>query len=143
MFRGSKINKDSERLDCIGNEALRAAAMSDEEADRAALSPFLYSRVLSRIEAERQTDAGGSWIMSIALPGRAVSAFALAAMLAVATFWVASSRSDRVEAGPASGSTAAAGVVSACSLSSTDECAISTEDVLATLFAEAEGDEKR
>jgi hypothetical protein len=143
MFRGRKLNKDGERLDRIGTEALRSAAMSDEETDRAAFSPFLYTRVLNRIEAERQKDARGGSILNMAAAGRAVSAFALAAIIAVATFWIASSRVKPVAAGPANGPTEATGVVSACSLSSTDECAISNEDVLATLFAEAEGGEER
>jgi hypothetical protein len=115
--------------------------MSDEEADRAALSPFLYSRVLNRIEAERQKDARGGWIINLATARRAVSAFALAAIIAVASFWIASSKVKPVEAGTAKASTGPSGVVSACSLSSTDECAISNEDVLATLFAE--GGEER
>jgi hypothetical protein len=141
MFRRRELNNNSERLDRIGGEALRAAAMSDEEAESAALSPFLYSRLLNRIEAERQKDARGGSIINMTIARRAVSAFALAAIIAVATLWIASSRLTPVQAGSPKGPAETTGVVSACSLSSTDECAISNEDVLATLFAETEGGE--
>ena len=60
---GKKINRRSEeQLDLLGREIVRASAMNEAEGESAAASPFLYARLRSRINAEReQREAGESW----------------------------------------------------------------------------------
>lgn len=84
--------KDSgleERLDRLGLEIVRAAAANEAEAERVASSPFLYTRLRSRINAERERrEAGGEgWLAMLGLAWRTVPAMALVAIFAFALFW--------------------------------------------------------
>ena len=84
--------KDSgleERLDRLGLEIVRAAAANEAEAERVASSPFLYTRLRARINAERERrEAGGEgWLAMLGLAWRTVPAMALVAIFAFALFW--------------------------------------------------------
>ena len=80
-----------ERLDRIGREVVRASAADETEAERVASSPFLYARLRSRIQTERERrETGESWLAMLGVVWRAVPAMALAAIFAVAMFWSAS-----------------------------------------------------
>jgi hypothetical protein len=85
--------KDSgleERLDRLGVEIVRASAANEAEAEQVASSPFLYTRLRSRIAAERERrEAGGveGWLAMLGLAWRTVPAMALVAIFAFALFW--------------------------------------------------------
>jgi len=148
MFRNNKGNNESldrESLDRAAKLIVRAAGIGKEKADEAASAPFLYARLLARIEAERaqQAEQNGGWFETFRIARRAVLALALVALVAVGSFWflgptvavneplgAANIDAASVESGPE------LSPVSACSLSATDECAISSEEVLATMFAD-------
>jgi hypothetical protein len=80
-----------ERLDRLGREMIRASAANDAEADAAATSPFLYTRLRARINSERERrEAGESWLAMLGVVWRAVPAMALVAIFAFAMFWTTS-----------------------------------------------------
>jgi hypothetical protein len=89
MFKTSRPR--NEDLDLIGKVILRSAAAQEEDAEAAASSPFLFTRVRAAIAAEqRLQEESGSWLSLILVARRAVPAMALVATLAaVLTVWSA------------------------------------------------------
>jgi len=86
-----------ERLDLIGREILRASAQNEEVAEAAA-SPFLYTRIRARIDAERaQRAEGEGWLSMLKVAWRAVPAMALVAIMAVVLFLSAGSGTRSLE----------------------------------------------
>jgi hypothetical protein len=145
MFRN---NRDASHDESLEREALdraakiivRAAGAGEEKSDEAAAAPFLYARLRARIEAERaeQAEQSAGWFETFKIARRAVVALALVALVALGSFWLAGPRAAVNESlGDASIETEPQlSPVSACALSATDECAISSEEVLATMFAD-------
>ena len=142
MFRKKNDRAADEELDRVGRSVLWSAAASNDEADKVAGSPFLFARIAARIDEEQRrrsaTDTG--WLVALREAKRALAALAFVAIAAFGLLWFSAgsapqktqqARNDEMNIRPAS--------VSACSLASADECAISNNDVLATLFAEGEG----
>ncbi|HEY0077233.1 MAG TPA: hypothetical protein VGB73_01195 [Pyrinomonadaceae bacterium] len=87
-----KMNESErdERLDLIGRVLLRASARNESEAEAAASSPFLYTRVRARIAAERERrEAGEGWLALLSVAWRSVPALALVAVFAFVLFWFA------------------------------------------------------
>lgn len=71
-----------DRLDRAARLVIRAAARADEEAEAAAVSPFLYARVRARIEERRRAETEEGWLAALVVAWRAVPAMALVAALA-------------------------------------------------------------
>ena len=87
MFKAnSQRNKE---LDRAGRLLLRAASASEEDAEAAVSSPFLFTRIRATITAEhRRREESGNWLSLILVARRAVPVMALVAILAaVLTFW--------------------------------------------------------
>jgi len=84
-----KANRDKEQSDRAGRLVLLAAARNDDETEAAASSPFLYTRLRTRIaEEERRRAETGSWLSLVFVARRAIPAMALVAILAaVLTVW--------------------------------------------------------
>ena len=142
MFFDKRDQRDG-ALDRVGKTAVRAAGLNESESDAVASSPFLYARVRARIEAETRQDKQSVPALAMPYAWRAVSAVAIVATVAVSAFWI------KTPAAPASQTTAGRAdnvnliaTGGTCALSNSAECAISTEEVLATLFAE-EGKSER
>ena len=143
MFGWKKRDTQEKQLDRIGREILRVAALSDEECDEAAASPFLLARVRARVAAERERreQPSDAWASILPVFRRAIPVMILIAVSAVGASWYVrpaapAARSDNyIELYPDPHNPRMA-AVSACAISSKDECAISTEDVLATLVNE-------
>lgn len=76
-----------ERLDRFGREVIRASSLNETDAEATASSPFLYSRVCSRIaaEASRRKDKE-SWLSMLIVFWRAVPAMALVAVICLVLF---------------------------------------------------------
>ena len=86
-----------ERLDQIGRDIIRASAMNEQEAEAAA-SPFLYTRIRSRIDAERaRREEGEGWLSMLKVAWRAVPAMALVALLSVVLFLSAGSGTNTLD----------------------------------------------
>ena len=124
-------------LERVGREVLRASAANEEAAERAASSPFLYTRVRAAIAAERaRRDEAEWWRAALAVFWRAVPAMALVAALAFALSLFAAAPRGGAAGGAAllsPGDVGVEGVMFA------DGRAISNEEVLDTILGEGEG----
>jgi len=138
----------NESFDQLTKTVARAGGISDVEADRIGSSPFLHARLRAGIEAERRrrADKGSGWLATLLVASRAITVLVVVTIAAVMTFWF-SRANDSVNAPPlnASAENDISRVVTGgtCALSTTEECAISNEEVLATLFAERGGEEPK
>jgi hypothetical protein len=134
---GKKNNRsESERLDRIGMEIVRASAENREEAESVAASPFLYTRLRSRIETERkQREEGENWLAMLGVLWRAIPAMALVSIFAVALFL-----SSNFAAPPSSGfnddALLGANGAGIESVVFADNRALSSDDVLANILDE-------
>ncbi len=148
MFSRTKPDPNGERLDEVGEDLVRAARASDGEIE-AASGPLLYSRIRASIAARQRETEGptGSWLGFLRAARLAVPAMALVTV--VVTFVPRLGLSAKMHA--ARGEQKAAyypGIpapeaprilvfaAGACALSNSEECAISNNEVLATLFAD-------
>lgn len=82
----------NERLDRLGSEILRAASMNEAEAESAVESPFLFSRISSRIAGEvSRREEKENWLSYLMVFSRAVPAMALVAVFCLVLFLASSS----------------------------------------------------
>lgn len=130
----------NDRIDRLTTLVTRAGGISDDEAARIGSSPFLHARLRAGIEAERRrrTGQGSGWLGNLLVASRAIAVLVVVTIAAVFTFWLSKGNASvgvpPLNAGADDVSRIATG--GTCALSTTAECAISTEEVLATLFAE-------
>lgn len=87
-----KRKKDAaavEELERLGRSVVRASAANEAEVEAVAASPFLYTRLRARIEAEQERRAGGAetWRALLGVVWRSVPAMALVALFAFILFW--------------------------------------------------------
>ena len=119
-----------EKLDRLASAVVRAAARGDDEAERVAASPFLYTRIAARIE-ERRAQGDEGWLAALAVAWRAVPAMALVAALASALllwFGVSGATGAQSQSGfEAISDTRGTGVVSTVL---SDNSSLSREEVL-------------
>ena len=81
MFKTN--SQRNEELDRIGKIVLRSATAPEEDAEAAASSPFLFTRVRAAIAAEQQLqEEAGGWLSMMLVARRAIPAMALVAILA-------------------------------------------------------------
>lgn len=137
----------NEPLDRLTKIVARAGGLSDDEGERVSSSPFLHARLRAGIEAERQrrTEHGSGWLATLLVASRAIGVLAVVTIAAVLTFWFSKANAS-VGVPPLNASADDISRVvtgGTCALSATEECAISTEEVLATLFAENGGEEPK
>jgi anti-sigma-K factor RskA len=142
---GKKIeSRSDEHLARVGREIVRASAMNEAEADEVATSPFLYTRLRSRINAEReQREERERWGAMLRVVWRAIPAMAMVAILAV-TLFLSSSFNTQQTASVASVEdlldTQGAGVESVVFA---DNRSLSSDEVLATILNEDEQEASR
>lgn len=137
----------NEPLDRLTKIVAQAGGISDDEAERIASSPFLHARLHAGIESERRCRAeqGSGWLATLLVASRAIAVMVVVTIAAVLTLWF-SKANVSVSVPPLSASADDISRVvtgGTCALSTTEECAISTEEVLATLFAEEGGKESK
>lgn len=90
MLTKKKDHGLDERLDRLGREIVRASSANEQEAEDAASTPFLYTRLRSRIAQERERrEEGEGWLSMLAVVWRTVPAMALVAIFALIMFWSA------------------------------------------------------
>ncbi|SRR6266404_3154792 len=134
------MSDTTNELDQLAKAVARSGGIGDDEAERIASSPFLHTRIRARIEAEQRERAqqGSGWLATLFVASRAVVALLLVTIAAASAFWITkTSRAQDTLAPVISKADELNRVVigGTCALSSTDKCAISTEEVLATMFA--------
>lgn len=99
MITKKRDRRRDEQLDRLGREIVRASATNEQEAEEAATSPFLYTRLSSRIAEERaRREAGESWLSMLSVVWRTVPAMALAAIFALILFFSATTDTTRAPA---------------------------------------------
>jgi hypothetical protein len=136
-------HKSDERLDLLGREIVRVSASNEEEAERAATSPFSYARLRSRLSKEiERREEGERWFTMLRVVWRAVPAMALVAILAITLFLstslsLRSSNSFSDDALLGERSTEVENVVFA------DTRNISNDDVLATVMSDDDQEASR
>jgi len=136
-----------EPLDRLTKVVARAGGISEHDAERIGSSPFLHARLRGGIESERrrQAEQGSGWLATLLVASRAIVALAMVTIAAALTFWFSTANAS-VSVPPLNASADDISRVvtgGTCALSTTEECAISTEEVLATLFAEKGGEERK
>lgn len=132
---GNKKNRGSdERLDQIGRDIVRASALNEAEAENVAATPFLYARLRSRINAERERrEEGESWLAMLGVAWRAVPAMAIVAILAV-TLFLSASFSKGPSAINVDDALLGAGDAGVESVVFADNRSLSSDDILATIL---------
>ncbi len=137
-----KNQKEDERLDPLGREITRRAAMNDEEIE-AISSNIGYAAIHARIQARQNEPTVNEWMTTLMIARQAIPAMALVALIAAGWMWLASSGAavggsiDDALTGAAGAGIERVRAGGTCAISASDECAISTEDVLATLVKES------
>src|SRR5262245_54027742 len=136
--------RDDERLDRLGTMVTRAGGVSDEELEKIDSSPFLRTRLRSAIESERRrrSEQRPGWLFSIGVATRAVALMVVVTAAAVLSFWLSKPGSTAPAPSEANNNDIARIVTGGACALSTDGCAISNEEVLATLFRD-EGERTR
>src|SRR4051812_27904428 len=87
IIGNKQSRKSDEQLDRVGRGLVRASASNEVEAGAAASSPFLYTRLRSRINAELERRAEReSWLAVLGVVWRAAPAMALVAVFALVMF---------------------------------------------------------
>lgn len=137
----------NEPLDRITKIVAQGGGLSHDEAERIGSSPFLLARLRAGIEAERRRRAeqGSGWLATLVVASRAISVLVVVTIAAVLTLWFSKANAS-VTVTPLNATANDISRVVAggtCALSTTEECAISTEEVLATLFSENGGEKPR
>jgi hypothetical protein len=142
--------RNKERDDGVSfliDDVVRAGGIGEGESDSVASSPLLFARVCDRIardrtaaqELDRDEASAAGWMLTLLVARRAIPALALLAVISMIALWAASK--DRIEPSGASDPEFAVKQVAiggTCALSNTAECAISNEEVLATMFGNGE-----
>ena len=132
------MKTDDKRLDELTQIVARGGGASDIEVERIASAPFFSARVRARIEAERkrrEIERGG-WLVTLLVAWRAIAVLLAVTVATAAAYWVSRARQIDARTSDDISRVVAGGT---CALSATDECAISREEVLATLFADEGG----
>ena len=150
MLSRTKGNARGERLDEVAEDLVRAARASDAEIEAAGASPLLYSRIRSSIAARRrESESSTGWLVFLRAARLAIPAMALATVVVTCLPRLAMPKKHRATSiaayqyrpTPPSPDPARAPLIltlaaSACALSNAQECAISDNEVLATIFAD-------
>jgi len=139
--------KSEEPLDGLSKLVVRAGGIDDGEADRIASTPFIHARLRARIEAERKRRAEPStgWFATVLVAARAITVLIIVTVAAVLAFWYSRANPGTNNGPTITGADDVSRVISGgtCALSSTAECAISREEVLATIFADNEQEKSK
>ncbi len=98
MWRSSKNHVDNQKLDRFGEELLNALEPTGNDINAAVTSPFLYRRILVRIEAEerRMTEERSKWIALLTEARHAIPALAMIAIVAFGLVWYSLSSTNQV-----------------------------------------------
>ncbi|HEX8844411.1 MAG TPA: hypothetical protein VF791_07195 [Pyrinomonadaceae bacterium] len=141
---GKKIERGlNERLDSMGREIVRASAANEMEADRVTASPFLYTRLRSRINTEREgRKERENWLALVGVIWRAVPAMALVMIFAF-VFFLSVSLSTRPAANFSDEALLDARDAEVEQMVFADNQSLSSDDVLGTILNEDEREASR
>jgi hypothetical protein len=134
MLKRNKDRRLNEQIDRLGREMVRVSAANEAVAKDASSSPYLYTRVRSRIRQERERrEAGESWLTMLAVVWRTVPAMALVAVFALILF-LSAGQSARSSSGFSDEALLDARDVGVEQVVFADSQPLSTDEVLATVL---------
>ncbi|HXU10263.1 MAG TPA: hypothetical protein VN743_14795 [Blastocatellia bacterium] len=135
------MKTDDNRLDELTQIVARGGGASHDEVERIASAPFFSARVRARIEVERNSreEERGGWLGTLLVAWRAVAVLLVITVATAAAYWVSRPPAARQIDARTNDDVSRVVAGGTCALSATDECAISREEVLATLFADEGG----
>jgi hypothetical protein len=135
------MKTDNNRLDELTEIVGRGGGASDSEVEQIASAPFFHARVRARIEAERKSREAerGGWLVTLLVAWRAVAVLLVVTVATAAAYWISRAPAAHEIGVRPSDDVSRVVAGGTCALSATDECAISREEVLATLFADEGG----
>ena len=92
MWKKKRPHLDHEKLDRIGAELLHVIEASEAEISLAASSPFLYRRILARIESERRrrSEEWNRWLALLKEAKLAIPVLAIIMVIVMSFVWRAS-----------------------------------------------------
>lgn len=128
----SKKNKaDDDRLDPVAQMLVRSAGASEKEIETAASDSMLFARIRGQIAAEqrRREESIDNWMPFLLIARRAVPAMAIITLIVILISSFIFSPSGVQLPGEVNAQAAAV-----CTLADKDECTVSTNDVMATIF---------
>ena len=151
MFGKPKKQLLDDRINEWMRSLAQSASLSAEETEAVA-SQISFASLRARIRAQQaHTPANGlteSWLATLLAVRIAIPAMALIALLALTLPWFL-----QTEAAPNTIDTALTGATGAgiervqnggtCAISTSDQCAVSTEEVLATIVSSKAAEEKK
>jgi len=131
----NRKGNDAEALDAVAREIAKSAALADNESDAAVSSPLFLFRVRARIDREKSSrraerDLSVAPVIGVGGMKLAFSGLMLAAAIFFWAVWIPSTRGQASEAERRSQQP-----LTACSISATSACAITTGDVLELLLS--------
>jgi hypothetical protein len=134
MFNRRRTSKDL--LDSVAGEITRSAGLTDQESDETVLSPLFLVRLRARIDRDHGLSKAAQSGQSASMLVVGWMKLALSAIVIVAAiaFWLVRVQArvgPEAELAPADPAPA----LTACSITATSACAISTGDVLELLLA--------
>lgn len=133
-----KYKASDEKLDELGKQLLKASTLTDEELNKLANSPFLYSKIQANIKAKGQTENLNNGFAILFLARYAVPALFCVALFSLTAFWLNDLPVPPVN--DTSDDFLATELISApvtvCNISTKSECSVSNNDVLSIVFQE-------
>jgi hypothetical protein len=147
LWKKNKTERN-QQLDQLGRTLIQASQASEEEIERSISSPAIFERIRARAadsESRPSIDylaannwATNNWAASLSVAWRAIPALSLVAIIALA-LWLGAKESaplntsDNRPAGADIIMSAPVSPVTACSVATKEECAVSTDDAVAIL----------
>lgn len=147
LWKKNKTDRN-QQLDQLGRTLIQASQASEEEIERSISSPAIFERIRARAadgESRPSIDylaannwVANNWAASLSVAWRAIPALSLVAIIALA-LWLGAKESaplntsDNRPAGADIIMSAPVSPVTACSVATKEECAVSTDDAVAIL----------
>src|SRR5262245_298558 len=134
----------SRDLDRIGRLLIRSNALSDEAAEAAVSSPYLFERIKGRIAGNERESEFNVWQRILSAARFAVPAMTFATVVAAVLFWFASSKADGANQthDPLSAHPELAIIPkpsgSACYMTIKEQCSLSSDEALTMIFNKKE-----
>lgn len=135
-----KYKVSEEKLDELGKQLFKASTLTNEELNKLANSPFLYSKIRANIKAKTQdsTENLNNGFAILFLARYAVPALFCVALFSLTAFWLNDLPVPPVN--DTSDDFLATELISApvtvCNISTKSECSVSNNDVLSIVFQE-------
>lgn len=134
----------SQDLDRIGRLLIRANALSDEAAEAAVSSPYLFERIKARIAGNEGESDFSVWERILSAARFAVPAMTFATVAAAALFWFSLTKADAANQAPdpllahPEFAIIPKASASSCYMTIKEQCSLSSDEALTMIFNQKE-----